>query len=122
MARILGGREKYKRKGNIGETSPRKLITSRKVKSLSSLEDPRQDSVLNPSQRKGARTKRKRRMISNSACPICTWEIRVPRNARLGDVILCKGCGGEYEMHSLHPLRLHPINFYNGSDEYPGQI
>jgi|GEM_PF-3313647 len=64
MARRLGGREKHKRKGNIGETSRRKLITSRKVKSLSSLEDLLQDSVLPLSQSKGAQTKRKRRMIS----------------------------------------------------------
>lgn len=122
MARILGGREKAKRQTNIGKTSPRKLITGRKEKGRSSLENPPQGLALNRSQRNGLQTARKRRIKSNHECPLCTWEIRLPRNARVGDLILCKGCGGEYELHSLCPLRLQPLNFYNGLDEYPDHI
>lgn len=62
---------------------------------------------------------RKKKILSNHECPLCAWEIRIANNARPGDLVLCKGCNAEYELHSIHPTRFQPINFYNGSDEYP---
>ena len=61
----------------------------------------------------------KKKMLTNHECPLCAWEIRITPNAKPGDLILCKGCSAEYELHSTHPPRLQPINFYDGFDEYP---
>ena len=46
------------------------------------------------------------------------WVIKITHHDEPGDLILCKGCGAEYELRSLHPARLRPLNFFNGLDEY----
>lgn len=119
MAIISDGSDNAKRKTSIEKPSLQKLIAGRKVQNGSSLENPPQDSALKRSENNAVLKIRKRRITTDYECPLCTWEIRITHNTKPGDMILCKGCGAEYELHSINPIRLQPINFYNGFDEYP---
>lgn len=53
-------------------------------------------------------------------CPVCGWDIRIPKNSDPGDLLTCKSCGAQYELRSVTPLRLRPLNFYDAREMYEG--
>ncbi|MCF8055802.1 MAG: hypothetical protein K9K37_04070 [Desulfocapsa sp.] len=56
--------------------------------------------------------------MKSRMCPFCMWEVKVTHRDEPGDLVICKGCGAEYELRSVNPTRLRPLNFYNGYGEY----
>lgn len=106
------------RRTNTGEPSLQKLIDGRQVKDPPFLEAIAQKGGLRKSQHNGLQIMSKKKLLANNECPLCKWEIRLTHNVRPGDLILCKGCSAEYELYSVHPIRIRPSNFYNGFDEY----
>jgi hypothetical protein len=46
------------------------------------------------------------------------WDISIPKNSAMGDLLTCKSCGAQYELRSVMPLRLRPLNFYDACEVY----
>ncbi|MBU1137646.1 MAG: hypothetical protein KKD01_13225 [Proteobacteria bacterium] len=48
-------------------------------------------------------------------CPVCMGEIMVSYENEPGDIIFCRGCEQGYELRSIKPIRLTPLDF---NDDY----
>ncbi len=60
------------------------------------------------------------KMVKTRKCPVCMWDISIPKNSTIGDLLICKSCGAQYELQSSMPLRLRPLNFYDECEVYEG--
>lgn len=55
--------------------------------------------------------------MTSKKCPLCRGEIRIFYDHELGDEVYCEECEQEFEIISLSPLRLEPLETYNYYEE-----
>lgn len=51
-------------------------------------------------------------------CTVCMREIMVSSDNQPGDILYCEGCDQGYELLSVKPIRLTPLDFYEDYEDY----
>lgn len=56
--------------------------------------------------------------MKNRKCQICAGDIKISVENDPGDMVFCMVCEREYELLSLNPLRLRPLDYYEENPVY----
>ncbi len=56
--------------------------------------------------------------MKSRKCPFCAGNIKVSVENDPGDMVFCVICEREYELLSLNPLRLRPLDYYEEASAY----
>lgn len=56
--------------------------------------------------------------MNKAKCPMCSADVTIPKNAKLGTLVICGECEAELEVVSLKPLELDwPLDDLDEDDE-----